>query len=662
MHLIKLGVASIDATVGAFVSNTDRVIRMVLDMAAEDVTIACFQEQVLGGYPPEDLVQWPAFLAAQRDALERVRAATAELPTVVVLGAVTAIAGDIFNVAAVLHAGRVLGLVPKEKLPTYEVFYEARTLSRGAPGLALDARGIPLGDYLFRFDFGTLAVEVCEDSWTPDGPMRRRCFAGAEIVVSPSASPFRVGFHATRREMFATRSRDNEALVVNANAVGAQDALVFGGGGFVFQNGRSVLETPRFREGWWGAVVDLDRTRRNRRQNSTWRSDGEAFRGREPGVPVLRSEAPTADVSGLRFPAPPGDFYLPAPGRQVIDARAETLDDLFDAIVLGLAGYVRKTGAFRGIGVALSGGRDSLLSLLVAWACARKLNGSWPPGSDGETSAALPPSEGETRAPGPATAGETGGRGDGAGYWLRAFYMPSRHSLDSTADAARTIAEELGVALEVVPIHEAVEREIDAARAMLGGEEPDAITVQNIQARIRGTRMWNWANSAGGLFVQTGDMSEKAVGYTTIGGDLEGAFSPIANVPKTVVVALLERLYERFGFDGIRQTLDTEAGPELADDQTAEAELMPFRVLDTCLYLFAGEQMSAAEVAAVLPDLFPDDDPAQLREWAERFATLFTRSIYKWVRAPMAVHVGRLDLDRERALQLPVVQEREWGR
>ena len=96
----------------------------------------------------------------------------------------------------------------------------------------------------------------------------------------------------------------------------------------------------------------------------------------------------------------------------------------------------------------------------------------------------------------------------------------------------------------------------------------------------------------GALFLQTGDMSEKAVGYTTIGGDLEGALSVIANVPKTVVIALLERLEMRFGFKGIAATLDTDPGPELADAQVAENELMPFPVLDACLQLYAGEKMS----------------------------------------------------------------------
>ena len=147
---------------------------------------------------------------------------------------------------------------------------------------------------------------------------------------------------------------------------------------------------------------------------------------------------------------------------------------------------------------------------------------------------------------------------------------------------------------------------------MLGGSRLTELTRQNIQARVRGQRMWNWANSSGALFLQTGDMSEKAVGYTTIGGDLEGALSVIANVPKTVVIALLERLERRFGFKGVSATLHTDPGPELADAQVAEHELMPFPVLDACLHLYAGEKMSPDEVGAALKALFPQMDPAAL--------------------------------------------------
>src|SRR5690606_35375829 len=219
-------------------------------MAAADVTIGAFPEQAIGGYPPEDLIQWRGFLDGQRRAVERFAADTADAATVFVVGVAVAVGGQPFNCAAIVHRGRILGFVPKEKLPSYNVFYEGRTFSRGGPGLALDADGIPLGDFLFEFDFGPVAIEVCEDAWSPDGPMRRRSYAGAEIVVNVSSSPYRMGVDATRREMLATRAADTQTVLLYANAVGGQDGLIYDGGGFVFQNGRLVLEAPRFDEGW----------------------------------------------------------------------------------------------------------------------------------------------------------------------------------------------------------------------------------------------------------------------------------------------------------------------------------------------------------------------------------------------------------------------------
>jgi NAD+ synthase (glutamine-hydrolysing) len=633
MRLIKIGIANINTTVGATRSNTDRMLDAAHRMAADDITVACFSEQVIGGYPPEDLVQWRAFLASQRSELERFASATAERGTAFVVGLTVPVGGQLFNVAAVVHGGRVLGFVPKEKLPTYNIFYEGRTLSRGVPGLALDADGIPLGDQIFRFDFGTMAVEVCEDVWSADGPMRRRCYSGAELILNISASPFRVGVVATRREMLATRSSDNQATLVYANAVGAQDGLIYDGGGYVLQNGRLELDAPRFKEGFVSCVVDLDRTLRLRRENTTWRMDCEDYLQDNEPVPARSSSRATPRGGDLPYPAPQGrSFFLPAEGTTPHRPRSLVLDDLFDALALGVRDYFTKTGCFSKIGVALSGGRDSLLTLLVAWRAVQMLSGH----EDGD----------DLR--------------ESVAELIHAFYMPSRFSTDGTRTAAHRVCEEIGVDLRTIPIDDAFEREIEATRSMLDGAEPTDITRQNVQARIRAQRMWNWANTSGALFLQTGDMSEKAVGYTTIGGDLEGALSVIANLPKTVVIALLERLLERYGLEGIALTLETEPGPELADDQEAENELMPFVVLDACLYLYAAEKLSASEVAAALPSIFPEHEPEQLRAWARRFATLFSRSIYKWVQAPLSLHVGSLDLDRERALQLPVVQRNEW--
>ncbi|HTO74960.1 MAG TPA: NAD(+) synthase [Thermoanaerobaculia bacterium] len=634
MRLVKIALGSVPATVGAVDSNTDRVVRMARDMAQRDVTIGCFPEQVLGGYPPEDLIQWRPFLEAQRKALERLAAETQTLSTVFVVGVAVPAGGQLFNTAAVLHRGRVLGLVPKELLPTYGVFYEARTFSRGGAGLLLDADGFALGDRIFQFDFGMLAVEVCEDAWSPDGPMRRRCYSGAEIVVNISASPYRVGVLATRRELLATRSGDNEATFAYVNLVGGQDALVFDGGGFVFQNGRRELEAPRFREGFAACVVDLDRTRRRRMENTTWRRGAEAFLRDSHRVSAIPASETGPDRSRLAYPAPPGgSFFLPPETPPRLSPREEMLDELFEALALGVKDYFEKSGAFRSLGVALSGGRDSLLTLLVAW-----------------HSMAM-------RHPGP----DEALRRRLAAESITAFAMPTSFSEPRTRAAAAKICEELGVSLRSVSIQDAFERETEAARAMLGGTEPTPVTQQNIQARLRSLRMWNWANSAGALFLQTSDMSEKAVGYTTVGGDLEGGLAVIANVPKTVVVALLERLFQRFGFEGIRLTLESAPGPELAPHQLAEEELMPFPILDACLDLYAEEKMSVGEIAAALPALFPESEPERLRAFAERFARLFTASIFKWVQAPLALHVGMIDLDRERALQLPVVQRDEWS-
>ncbi len=629
MRLVKLGLASVNTTVGAFSANVDRALKLALKMAAEDVTVAAFNEQLVGGYPTEDLIQWQGFVDRQWAELSRFAEATAHTRTVYVLGVSVAQSGLRYNCAAVVAKGKVRGLVPKEKLPTYSVFYEGRTFSRGFPGQKELHRGVPLGDFLFQFDFGTLAVEVCEDLWSADGPMRRRCYSGAELVVNISASPYRVGVTSTRRELISTRAADHQCTLVYVNQVGSNDGLIFDGGGWVSQNGRPVLEAPRFAEGFATCVVDLDRTSRLRTEHSTWRLDRESYVTHNPLVPVVA--VPPSELSTKRehlaYPTPPHkSFFLPGP-ESSRTLREELCEDVLDALSLGVGDYFEKTRAFQCIGVALSGGRDSLLTLLVAHRYAKRV------------------------------------RPDDPGALLEAFYMPSRYSSEHTKKAAETIATELGVPLRIVSIDEAFEREVAAVRAMLPeGKEPTPVTLQNIQARLRALRMWNWANSSGGLFLQTGNMSEKAVGYTTIGGDLEGSLSVIANVPKTMVTYLLDYLYERHGYRGIELVKQRPAGPELAPNQLGEEELMPFPILDACFYLFAGEKLLPHELESVLTAMFPEVPAPTMKGYVEKFVRLFTQSIYKWVQAPLSLHIGNLDLERERALQIPVVTRIDWAK
>jgi NAD+ synthase (glutamine-hydrolysing) len=627
MRLVRIGIASVNTTVGAFRSNVDRVLAIAHDMREDDVTVGVFPEQVIGGYPVEDLVQWRGFVDRQWTELERFASDTAGIPTVFVLGVTVIQEGLRYNCAAVVAGGTILGLVPKEKLPTYNVFYEGRTFSQGVSYLRSSHRGVPFGDMLFAFDFGLLAAEVCEDLWSVDGPIRRRTFNGAELVLNVSASPFRTGVVQTRREMISTRASDHQCTIAYANAVGANDGLVFDGGGYVVQNGTPMLDAPRFREGFAAVTIDLDRTSRLRAENTTWRLDRELHFQSYSTLEEIDGMANgfNVDRSRLLFPIPAGTSYFLPPDVPRSSERTNLFEDLLDALAIGVGDYFEKSGVFKKIGVSLSGGRDSLLTLLIAHRYAQQA------------------------------------RPEDPGSLLQAFTMPSRFSSTETQTAAHTICRELGVPIESIAIEEAFDRELAAVQSMLSpGEMVTELTKQNIQARIRAQRMWNWSNSASGLFLQTGNMSEKAVGYTTIGGDLMGALGVLANVPKTVVMALLEYIYEKEGYEGIRQVTSRPAGPELAPHQKGEDELMPFPILDACFHLFAAEKLIPEEVAGVLREMFSDLPGEQIDGYVTKFTRLFVRSIYKWVQSPISLHIGHLDLDRERALQLPVISSGEW--
>jgi NAD+ synthase (glutamine-hydrolysing) len=641
MRLINLALCVLNTTVGAIRSNADLVIRAAKEAGSQQATVCLFPEQTLSGYAPEDLVQWQAFVHAQETELKRIATETAGVSSVLVVGLTVLVQDALYNAAAVMHRGTILGMVPKEKLPTYNVFYEARTLAQGRPGLLhmlelYAGQAVPFGDLVFQFDFGTLAVEVCEDLWSPDGPMRRRSYAGAELVCNISASPFRVGIQDTRREMIATRASDNQCVVAYVNLVGANDGLIFDGGGFVAQNGRMALVAERFEEKVHYATIDLDRTARLRRENTTWRNDQADYQA--SGVPQSRVQsALTASVprEALRYPVPAGkSFFLPSDSAlPLVPHRVQFCEEILTALALGIADYFRKTRAFRTIGVALSGGRDSLLCLILARRAVDLMFAS------------LSAAERDAKAT----------------EVLRAFFMPSQYSSNETRRAAERAAADLRVPFVVLPIDDAFEKElVEAARMLQPGEVISKLTRQNAQARVRAARMWNWSNSADGLFLQTSNMSEKSVGYTTIGGDMEGALSVLANVPKTVVNYLLDYLLGTTKLEGIALTLKKVASAELADNQEDERDLMPFPVLDACFSLYAGEKMAPEEVLRVLVELFPEHDESQLTEWAKRFAKCFTQSIYKWVQTPLTLHIGNLDLDRERALQLPVVAKSEW--
>lgn len=644
MRRVTIGASCIDTTVGAFVGNTDRIIERVGLLAERGCHIAFFQEMGISGYPAEDLVQWREFVDAQAHQLERIRALTDELktPMAVVVGLAHRHRNQVYNSMALVCEGGVRGIVPKQELPTYGVFYDGRVFSPGVPGLVemttCLGRHVPFGDVVFDLPWGVVGVAICEDMWRDGGPIARRAFSGAELILDASASPYRVGVSDTRSTMIRTRSADAECVLCYVNQVGGNDALSFDGGFYIYQNGGRVFESERFVDGAWDVTVDLDQTTRCRTQNTTWRRDS---------IDVLANGPKSGKVAvsiGREVRGAKPDEAIPkAKLGHFIPSSREPVDDIGEmvrAMLVGLDGYYGKAGTFSGVCIALSGGRDSMLTTLLAndWATQRTAHGP--------------------RATHPL---------------VRCYSMPSVHNSDLTRGLASTLCDQLGVAFHEEPIQEAFEQEMAALRRMTGTEDLDPLAVQNAQARIRAMRMWNISNQTGALWLQCGNMSEKATGYTTIGGDLMGGYSLLGNMPKTVVNETLRwyaRLFRGRPFsDTIDLLLESPASAELASDQQDERDLMPFEILDACYALFAGEKRSPQEVydalasmhtAESLRALAPNYDPGMLKRWVTRFVRLFFRSIYKWISSPEAVHLFNLDLDRERALQIPSVTSLEW--
>jgi NAD+ synthase (glutamine-hydrolysing) len=649
MRRITVGMSSINTTVGAFRSNTDAIIASAYEMMDMGCHIGLFPEMTIPGYPTEDLVQWADFVDAQEDQLGRIVGMTMETDDLfLVVGLAHRHQNQIYNCLAVVGWGKVWGIIPKEELPTYGVFYEGRTFSEGRPGMIeydeVLGNDVPFGDMIFDLPWGMFGTSICEEAWRDGGTISRRARQGAELILNASASPYRVGVNDVRRRMLRTRSADAECVLCYVNHIGGNDSLSFDGGVYVYQNGSLIHEGQRFIEHTCAVCVDLDQTARGRVENTTWRRDVAKSKDLCHTVEIPRSGWEPTEAPDDLVPESTIDRFIPARSEPV-----DEVGEIVDAITMGLDGYYRKTGAFDGVCIALSGGRDSMLTTLLVR--------DWTMRS--------PSIEGT-----PKIYDES--------IPIRCYSMPSVYNSRLTKGLSSSLCELLEVEFREVPIQDAFEAEMDVLREMAGTDDLSPLAIQNSQARIRAMRMWNLSNQTGALWIQCGNMSEKATGYTTIGGDLMGGYSLLGNVPKTIVNEMLrwfrDRYRETTGMGPeIAATIDlllrSEASAELADDQEDERDLMPFEILDACYALFAGDKRSPQEVydtistihnESSLRGLAPGYEPGMLRGWVERFVRLFFRNIYKWRQSPQAVHLLGLDFDSERALQIPTVTSLEW--
>ena len=625
--MVRVGAAPIRIGLADPAANAAEVIATLAKAQAEGVGLAVFPELCLSGYAIDDLLQQKTVLDGVLDAIEQVRAASAEQGVVAVVGAPLRWRQRLYNCAVVIAGGQVLGVVPKSYLPSYREFYERRhfTPGLGVEGESLDLRGgaAPFGtDLIFAAadypDF-VLGVEICEDLWAPEPPSGRLAMAGATVIANISASNIIIGKAQVRRILCQAQStRGISAYVYAASGWGESTTdLAWDGHALVYENGNLLAESERFaREPLLlTADVDLERLLAERLRVQTFHEGAErsgAGRVRRIEFAFKPSDRRVALERQIeRFPYVPSDPL-------------RLYEDCYEAYNIQVQGLVRRLDATGGqtVVIGVSGGLDSTQALIVA-ARAFDLLGR--------------PREN-----------------------IHGVFMPGFATGDQSRSHAFALMQALGVTTQEIDIRPAALQMFkDIGHPYALGEPVYDTVFENVQAGLRTDYLFRLAGQVGGLVVGTGDLSELALGWCTYGvGDHMSHYNVNASVPKTLIQHLI-RWVAAEGFLGpaAHQTLldivAAEITPELippgADGkaQSTEAVVGPYALQDFTLYYTIRYGFSPGKIAYLAhhawsdlergdwPANYPEDsrrayDLATIKRWMKVFLhRFFTISQYK---------------------------------
>lgn len=556
-NILRLALAQLNVTVGDLDGNTAKIIAAIDEAKGAGAGMVAFPELAITGYPPEDLLLKPAFVAEN---IARLRAIAPHTRGIVAVVGFVDAAEDIFNAAAVLADGEWVGTYHKRYLPNYGVFDEDRYF--------LPGRSAPV----FRFGEVPIGVTICEDIWYPVGPSTLQALAGARLIVNINGSPYHRGKQATREKMLATRAMDSDLYLAYVNMVGGQDELVFDGGSLIVDpSGKVIARAPQFAEHLLIADLDLGAVFRSRLHDPLRRKErllDELLDEDVPSVqlPALPSPpdavpAPTLDDGSLKrtfvgLPKLPDVTGL-EPDTSGLTPLLDPIAEVYGALVLGTRDYVRKNG-FKSVIIALSGGIDSALVAAIA----------------------------------------TDALGAEA---VTGISMPSRYSSAGSKDDARELAENLGIRYLTIPIEGTFAAALEMLSEAFEGSAP-GIAEENLQSRIRGNISMALTNKYGGIVLTTGNKSEMAVGYATIYGDMAGGFAVIKDVPKLLVFALSRWRNEQGKVVIPVATIEKPPSAELRPDQKDTDSLPPYEVLDPILQAYVEEDRSAEEIVAAGAD------------------------------------------------------------
>lgn len=617
---IRVGAATPPMHLGDCAANAREMIALMRQAHERKVKILAFPELSLTGYTLGDLFLQRALLDGALSGLEEVVKASSELDMVAVVGLPLSVGGRLYNCAAVVSKGAILGVVPKRNPPNYGEFYELRHFAPGPDSvkrIRLLNQEVPFGGKLLftlaEMPELKMGVEVCEDLWVPAAPGVEHALAGATLIVNPSASDETIGKADYRKMLLMSQSARLLCgyLYCDAGPGESTTDMVFAGHNLIAENGKILSESRRYEGGLLTTEIDILDMEYERRRMNTFTS-GRAEAGYEE-IPFSLTLEPLE----LTRPVDAHPFVPQDPGE-----RARRCEEILNIQTQGLMQRLRHTHCESAV-IGVSGGLDSTLALLVAARAFEALH--------------LP--------------------ADG----VLAVTMPCFGTTSRTRNNALELARQLGAQVKEVNIAEAVRVHF---RDIGHDEAVHDVTFENSQARERTQVLMDLANKTNGMVIGTGDLSELALGWATYNGDHMSMYGVNASVPKTLVRHLVEYAASETGNAVLKGVLEdilaTPVSPELLPPvngeiaQCTEELVGPYELHDFYLYHVVRKGERPAKIFRLAQIAFEGRyDQATLLKWLKSFYWRFFAQQFKRSCVPDGPKVGSVTLSPRGDWRMP---------
>lgn len=616
---VKVAAATPDIRVADVEFNTQNIINVMEEAQKNGAKILVFPELCVTGYTCSDLFDHSVLLKASRKALLEIAENTSDKDMLVFVGAPLEVNGKLYNVAAAMNQGEILGFTTKTFLPNYGEFYEMRQFTPGPQTvreITFEGKKIPFGPQILFQAKGmeelVVAAEICEDVWSPIPPSIQAALEGATVIVNCSASDETIGKDTYRRALISGQSARLISGYIYANAGEGESTtdLVFGGHNIIAENGTILKESSRYVNEIIYSEIDLQRITGERRKNTTFQPLDEETLVR---VPFTVEETKT--FLTRTFPKKP---FVPSDEQ----TRAQRCEEILTIQAMGLKKRLAHTNARTAV-VGISGGLDSTLALLVTARAFGML------GRDKKD--------------------------------IIAVTMPCFGTTDRTYQNACEMSKKVGATLIEVPIADAVNihfRDI--------GHDPEdhSVTYENCQARERTQVLMDIANKTWGMVIGTGDLSELALGWATYNGDHMSMYGVNASVPKTLVRHLVKYAADDTKDEALKNVLydvlDTPVSPELLPPkdgdiaQKTEDLVGPYELHDFFLYFmlrFGYEPSKIFRIACMTFD--GEYDKETIFKWLETFCRRFFSQQFKRSCLPDGPKVGTVALSPRGDWRMP---------